>query len=49
MHKNAGTDDGGGWVFVGGLADFFHVIANFFRKQFLCEISLTRHPFHLCT
>jgi len=37
--KNCGTDVGGGWVFFGGLADFFHVIANFFREQFSSEVS----------
>ena len=37
--KIAGTDDGGGWVFFCGLADFFHAIANFFHKQFLYKIS----------
>ena len=34
LHKYAGTDDGGGWVFFGGLADFFHVIAILSRNDF---------------
>ena len=49
MHKNSGTDDGGGWVFFGGLADFFHVIANFFHMGFSCEIIITWYSLHLCS
>lgn len=39
MHKNSGTDGGGGWVFFLYLAYFFLAIAIFFLADILREMS----------